>query len=202
MKQQTFIFIGRSGCGKGTQADLMEDFLKKNDSEKRKVHHLVTGNFLRELAKGESFTGKVTADALSKGLLMPEFLVVALWGDYLIKNYEGNEHIITDGMPRKLFEAIMFEGALRFFGREKANVIYLNLSYESAVKRLLLRKREDDTEEAIRERLKFYDEEVAPVVDYYRKDPNINFYEIDGEPTIEEIHEDVKKKLAHLWEKK
>ena len=198
MKSQTVIFIGRSGCGKGTQADLLEDYLKKNDTEKREVHHVITGNFLRELAKGESYSSTIIRDILAKGLLVPDFLPVSMWGKYFIDNIKGHEHIITDGMPRKLHEAIMLDGAFKFYKRDKPIVIFIDLSYDSAVKRLLLRKRADDTQDAIEERLKFYDADVAPVIDYYRNSPDYIFLRVDGEPDIQTIFKDTLDKLKEI----
>jgi len=63
-----------------------------------------------------------------------------------------------------------------------------------------LRKRDDDTEEAIRERLKFYDAEVAPVIDYYRNNPDYIFLQIDGEPNIPTIFKDIMSRLEKIWE--
>jgi adenylate kinase family enzyme len=194
-KNQTFIFIGRSGCGKGTQADLLEAYLKENNPNNKNVHHIITGNFLREIAKGDNLTSEIVRDALSKGLLIPEFLPIALWGNFFANNFTGNEHVITDGMPRKIQEAILLNGAFKFYGREKVVVIFIDLSFESAVNRLLLRKRADDTREAIEERFKFYDKEVAPVIDYYRNNPDYIFLQIDGEPDIQTIHKDIMEKL-------
>ncbi|HBM45718.1 MAG: Adenylate kinase [Parcubacteria group bacterium GW2011_GWF2_38_76] len=196
---QTFIFIGRSGCGKGTQADLLEAYLKENDTEKRDVHHVITGNFLREIAKGNSLTSDIVRDALGKGLLIPEFLPISLWGKFFVDNLKGHEHVITDGMPRKLQEAMLLDGAFKFYKRDKVVVIFIDLSYDSAVKRLLLRKRADDTQESIEERLKFYDAEVSPVIDYYRNHPDYIFLQIDGEPDIETINKDIMGRLNLEW---
>ncbi|HRY62612.1 MAG TPA: nucleoside monophosphate kinase [Candidatus Paceibacterota bacterium] len=134
-KNQTFIFIGRSGCGKGTQADLLEDYLKKNNTENSGIFHIITGNFLRALAKENTYTGELIRHVLEHGLLVEEFLPVAMWGKFFADNFKGNEHVITDGMPRKLQEAILLDGAFKFYKREKVVVVFIDLSYDSAVKR-------------------------------------------------------------------
>lgn len=198
MKPQTIIFIGKSGSGKGTQADLLEEYLKNNDEKKQDVHHVVTGNFLREFVKNGSYTAGILQNIMSKGLLVPDFLPVMMWGKYFVENVKGCEHIITDGMPRKLNEAIMLDGAFKFFNRANPIVIFLDLSHNSSVKRLLLRKRSDDTQEAIEERLKFYDDDVVPTIDYYRNNPDYTFLTIDGEPDIETISKDILNKLKDL----
>jgi adenylate kinase family enzyme len=197
---QTFIFIGRSGCGKGTQADLLEAYLKENDSEKRDVYHIITGNFLREIAKGTGYTSEIVKDTLAKGMLIPAFLPIALWGKFFVDNFKNHEHVITDGMPRKLSEAKLLDEAFKFYKRGKVIVIFINLSFDSAVERLLLRKRADDTREAIEERFKFYDAEVAPVIEYYKNDPDYVFLQIDGEPDIQTINKDIMSKLEKIWQ--
>ena len=47
VKQQSFIFMGRSGCGKGTQAKLLMEYLKKIDPA-RDIFYLETGAGVRE----------------------------------------------------------------------------------------------------------------------------------------------------------
>ena len=87
-KPRVFIFIGRSGCGKGTQADLIMKHLCEHDKSCKTVH-VETGALLREFRKGETLTQKKCAEIMEAGGLMPEFLVVGLWSEYLMKNIEG-----------------------------------------------------------------------------------------------------------------
>ena len=96
-----------------------------------------------------------------------------------------------DGTPRKLGEAIIFTEALTFYGR-KPKIIYLNVSRKWSEERLLGRGRVDDTSlETIKKRLDWFDTDVAPAVDYLRTNPNVEFFDINGERTIEDIHTDI-----------
>jgi adenylate kinase len=74
-------------------------------------------------------------------------------------------------------------------------IVYLSLSKESSVKRLLLRKRKDDTKKIIQKRLEIYYKETKPVIERYKKQKKL--IEIDGEPSIEEIFKNVKNKLKN-----
>ncbi len=198
MQQKTFIFIGKSGSGKGTQAELLKSYLEKNDS--RSVLYLETGAELRKLVKGGGYTGELTKKIIDVGGLMPEFLPVYLWSKLFLDNLKGNEHIITDGMPRKLQEALILDGAFNFYERKKTTVVYLDVSIDSVVARLQKRGKEtgrtDDLNiETIKNRLTYFEKDVWPVVDYYRQNPAYNFLHIDGEPSVEDIHKDIMKRL-------
>ena len=50
MELQTFIFIGRSGCGKGTQVTLLQEHFKKQD-HKRHIFYIETGERFRQFIR-------------------------------------------------------------------------------------------------------------------------------------------------------
>ncbi|MFA6554692.1 MAG: nucleoside monophosphate kinase [Candidatus Paceibacterota bacterium] len=192
MKLQSFIFIGRSGCGKGTQIKLLMDALKKKDPE-HDILYIYTGQEFRKFIKGESATQKVSKVLYETGGLMPEFLTVHMWATPLIENYKGNQHLIFDGTPRKFHEAGVLNSIFNFYGLEKPWVVHLEISPEEAMKRLSLRQRLDDKEEDVTKRLAWYKTDVEPTIEYYKGNPNYNFLQIDGQRTPEAIHEDIVK---------
>ncbi|NQV87984.1 MAG: nucleoside monophosphate kinase [Parcubacteria group bacterium] len=194
MNPQTFIFIGRSGCGKGTQADLLTAHLCEHDNL-CKTLHIETGSFLREFVKGDSYTQKLSKKILDEGALMPESVMVALWENYLFDNYTGKENLIFDGAPRKLHEAQLLDSALKFYSIKKPNIIYMNVSREWSEKRLLGRARKDDKPEVIERRLDWFDSEVMPTVNFYKNNSDYNFLDINGEQTIEEVNKEIIAKL-------
>src|ERR1035437_2597658 len=142
MKPQAFIFIGRSGCGKGTQVKLLMDVLAKNDP-KTEIMYIATGNELREFIKGESFTQKKCKELYDVGGLQPEFLAVGMWVNRYFRDYNGTQHAIMDGMPRKLHEAGVLHSCLEFYGFQKPWVINIDISEVESRKRLLARRRVD-----------------------------------------------------------
>jgi len=200
--QNIFIFIGRSGSGKGTQVDLFKKYLEERESKQAdplSIFHLSTGDSFRSFIKSDSYSSELSREILDKGGLQPSFLAIWIWGQVFIDNVKGKEHIITDGFPRALNEAKILDTAISFYKKTPV-VVYLNLSEESVYKRLLLRQRHDDNREAIGERMSYFKNDVLPVVEYYKNNPDYNFVEIDGEPSIEEIQRDIVSKISKIWQ--
>ena len=195
MNKQAFIFIGRSGSGKGTQAALLMEALEKEDASISSLY-IQTGQELRNFINGNSYTQKIAKELYESGGLFPEFLSVYQWVNVLVERCKGDEHLIFDGTPRRLHEAGVLNSIIGFYKFGKPWVIHLDVSHEQAFKRLTLRHRLDDDVKDIKRRLAWYDTEVLPTVDYYRNNSNYNFLEINGERPIEEIHADIVKKLA------
>ena len=195
MQPKTFIFIGRSGSGKGTQAKLLIDALKAADPG-RGVLYIQTGEEFREFIKGDGYTEKLAKESYEAGILMPEFLSIHQWVRALVERYTGDEHIIFDGTPRKFHEAGVLESVFGFYDIEKVWVINVEITPEESLKRLLLRKRLDDDEDNIKKRMAWYETDVAPAVEYYRTNPGYHFLKIDGERSVEAIHADIVKRLG------
>lgn len=197
MNLQSFVFIGRSGCGKGTQIELLIKVLQQKDPA-HEILNIYTGQEFRNFIQGNSKTQQLTKSVYEAGGLMPEFLTVHMWVKPLVEKYNGNQHVIFDGTPRKFHEAGVLHSMFGFYKYEKPWVINIGISQEEAVKRLLKRQRIDDTETDIRKRLSWYETDVAPTIEFYRDNPNYNFFYVDGERSPEEIHADIVKKVGLL----
>ena len=192
MNSKAFIFFGRSGCGKGTQAKLLADFLKVKG---REVIYIETGNQFREFIKTENYSGKLAGDILRDGRLIPIFLPIWIWTDILVKNFSGDQDLVLDGICRRKEEAIALDSAFDFYKIEKPNIILMNVSKDWSFTRMMERKRLDDSPEKIKNRLDWYEKSVMPSIDYFREKPGCNFIEINGEQTIEDVHKDIIKAL-------
>ena len=195
---QAFIFIGRSGCGKGTQASLLSDYLKQIGvvSDQHPLFYLESGEKFRQFIKGYSHSSRLAKVVMNSGARQPDFLAVWNWSHILVENLMGDEHIIFDGTPRSLLEAKALETALTFYGFSQKTVIYLNVSNEWSSKRLLDRGRTDDQALAdITKRLEWFETDVLPAVDFYRQNSAYRFIELNGEQSIETIHQDLIKAL-------
>ena len=195
MTPQTYIFFGPSGSGKGKQSELLMEVLKQKDSN-RNILYIETGEKLRELAEKDSLTGKKVKKILENGALAPVFLPIWVWSGILMEKVTGNEHIFMDGMSRRLEEANVLDSAIKFYERENPFVISIEVSDECATKRLLGRGRHDDSEEEIKNRLKWYKENVTPAIEYFKNDPYYKFISIDGEKNIEEVHQEIMEKVG------
>jgi adenylate kinase len=193
---KAFIILGRSGCGKGTQADLLMTHLRNSEGKIDKTLHIESGALLRNFAKGDNYTQKKIKAALGEGVLIPESIVVALWTDLIIANFTGSENMVFDGAPRKIHEAQLLDNALQFYGIEKPNVICVNVSKEWSEKRLQGRARKDDTAEAISKRLSWFETEVTKTIDFYRNNPYYNFIDVNGEQPIDDVQNEILAKLG------
>lgn len=193
MEQRTIIFIGKSGSGKGTQARLLEDFFIKAGGS---VCHFETGSALRSLAEDTSYTGTLVKQTLGGGNMQPLFLAVWLWGNVFVRNLTGKEHIICDGFPRRKPEADVLDTAMEFYGRGKVDVVHCTLTDEQVFERLLKRGRNDDTKEGIQRRLEWFENEVMPVVEYFKGHERYIVHEIDAGREECPVFEDIKTALG------
>ncbi|MFH1402486.1 MAG: nucleoside monophosphate kinase [Patescibacteria group bacterium] len=191
-KKQAYIFIGRSGCGKGTQAKLLIENLKK---EGRKVFALETGNKFREFTQGEKYSNQLSRKIAETGGLQPDFLAILMWASAMTDSVSGDEDFVIDGSPRKMAEAIVLDSVFKFYGFIKPVIVFLNVSRQWSEDRLLGRGRNDDDADEIKKRLDWFDTDVMPVLEWYKNNENYNFVEINGEQTIEEVYREIIKKL-------
>jgi adenylate kinase len=194
MTPKTFIFIGRSGSGKGTQARLLQEYLNEIDKD-TSIFYLETGAEFREFLKGESFSSELSRKIYEAGDLQPSFLAIHIWAEKLMNNLKGNEHLIIDGTPRQLGEAHILESALDFYKRDEVYVVLPNVSRKWSEERLLGRGRADDSIEDIKRRLDWYDEKVVPAIEYFKSNAKFKFLDINGEQTIQEVRDEIIKKL-------
>ncbi len=190
MKPHTVIFIGSQGSGKGTQVELLRSFFQEISHVP--VFHFATGDGFRALMKEDNHTSRLVAERMSGGILQPLFLTIWMWGSAFVQGLSGNEHMLIDGYPRTLTEAEVLETALDFYKKEKVIVIHLQVSDEESKKRMYARGRADDHDEAIAKRLEQYHELTKPILDYYKNHARYQVIDIQGERSIEEIHNDIK----------
>ena len=195
MTPKTFLFIGRSGAGKGTQAKLLAEYLAAQDITVP-VYYLETGAHFREFIKGDSYTSYCSKLMYDRAERQPDFLAIWNWADLLVKNFTNSMHLIMDGMPRSLTEAEVLRTALDFYGIKDLHVVYVNVSAEWSRGRLRERHRFDDKSEADMDRkISWFNQDVLPAIEYFKKDPSYRYIEINGEQSIEEVKEELFGKI-------
>lgn len=196
MHPQTFIFIGRSGCGKGTQAQLLMEYIKHHDTAKRPICYLESGARFRDFIQGSSYSSTLSKKIYERAERQPDFLAISMWSQLLIENLTGEEHLVMDGAPRSLPEAMALDTAFDFYNR-KVNVVFLNVSREWSRKRLIERGRSDDvTLEKIEKRLEWFDADSMPAVEYFRKNLRYNLIELNGEQGKDQVHEELVRRIV------
>lgn len=184
-KGQSFTFIGKSGSGKGTQVDLFE---KKLRSDGYAVLRHTTGDVFRELAQKDTVGGRMVQEIIGVGGFLPGWFSSYTWLKNIIENLKDIDTVVLfDGSPRTIEETMRFDEAFVWFRMKRVVPIYIDVSVEEVVRRLMLRGRFDDTEAIIYERLKSFDKEVMPIVDYYKNQQRL--ITVHGAGTVEEVFE-------------
>lgn len=185
---RNLVLVGRSGSGKGTQAELLLETL-------RPALYIVTGVLFRALAGEQSPLGARIKTILARGGLPPGWLAIHLWQREILMKLTPTTHLLMDGAPRRIEEAEMLDAMLPDLERSPALALYINVSKEEATRRLVSRGRSDDQPEVIANRQAYFDDVVIPVVEYYRGKRRL--IEINGEQPANAVALDIASAL-HL----
>jgi adenylate kinase family enzyme len=188
------MFFGRSGCGKGTQAALLSKHLKEaTDTE---VLYMETGREFRSFSEEKNYIAEKTRKIMGQGGFLPAFLPIWIWSNLFIRKFDGTQHLILDGLARKIHEAPVLDSTLKFLDRTEIDILYINVSHNWAFEHMMNRGRSDDAPEKIEERLRAFDYETRSAMDYFRDKKGYNFHEINGEQPIEGVHAEILKALS------
>lgn len=195
------ILLGAPGSGKGTMAQKLTNDLK--------IPQISTGDIFRKNLKEETPLGLQVKDIMARGELVPDEITIEIVKNRLAEPDCANGYIL-DGFPRSIVQA---EALDKFQQIDCA--INLDVDKEAIVKRLSGRRfcpdcngtfhvstladattcpscggklivREDDHETTVRERLRVYDENTFPLIDYYTKQGKV--LTVDGNGTIDEVY--------------
>ncbi len=194
--QQTFIFFGRSGSGKGTQAEMLKKYL----TEKKGIEpiYIETGQKFRNFTDQSNYSAQLTKEVMSTGGLMPVFMPIWLWTTDLINKFDGKRDLILDGLCRRPDEAPVLDSAIKFYKLSKPFVFYIKTSDTWSFDRLKSRGRSDDSDEYIKSRIAWFEWNVMPAMAYFYDNPDYHFFEINGEQTVEAVHTDILKSVESV----
>jgi adenylate kinase len=186
MPPKTIFFIGKPGCGKGTQTKLL--------SARTGWNVIAAGAQFREIAAEESPAGRKTKYDIDQGLLMPHWFAMYLYLKGLF-SLPSDAHVIFDGFNRKPEEARLIVESLNWLERPFV-VLHIRVSDEEVRKRLELRKDAQDRadDHSVETRLEEFETYTANAIELFREQGVL--MEIDGEQTPEAIAEDVAKVLG------
>ena len=178
------VFLGPPGSGKGTQAERL--------SANYELPKVSTGDMLRQAVSAGTPLGEQVQGIMAAGDLVPDDVMLAVVEERLARP-DCASGAILDGYPRTRGQAETLDPlAVKAGLGEVGLVVLLDVPEDELVQRILGRavddggaRRDDDTEEVIRERMRVYRELTEPLVDYYRNRGVLE--EIDGVGTIDEI---------------
>ena len=177
-----FIFLGAPGVGKGTIASLI--------SGEKGLVHISTGEIFRKEIREQSELGKQVTALLDSGQYVSDDITNAIIKKAIFTDECKKNGFILDGYPRTIVQANFLDS----LGIE-VKAVLLKASDKTILSRLNGRNsgRADDSPEVIKTRLKVYNENTAPLIDYYN-DKGL-LITIDAEGTIESNFKKAKEKL-------
>lgn len=200
------VLLGPPGAGKGTQAHVLADH--------HAIPHISTGDLLRANLRDETPVGLEAREYMDAGNLVPDDVVLRMVAERL-DDQDPDDGFMFDGFPRTIDQATALEKVLADAGTPLDVVVNIAVDREQIVARLTGRRscpdghvyhvvanppeqegicdvdgkplfqRDDDTEEVVRNRLEVYDEQTAPLVDFY--DDRGLLETVDGAGEVEEV---------------
>ena len=184
------ILFGAPGAGKGTQAKfLINEF---------DLIQISTGDMLREAVKHQTELGKKVENIMANGDLVPDEIIFSLISNRL-NDKDVKNGFIFDGFPRNLKQAEKLEQIMNQRNINLDFVFHIDVDEAILASRIENRAkqekitRKDDTSAVLIERLKVYNRETKPVLDYYSKKKVLNV--IDGMGTIEQVSSNIATKI-------
>ncbi|HVV97315.1 MAG TPA: adenylate kinase [Rhodanobacteraceae bacterium] len=158
------VLLGAPGSGKGTQAAMLKTELE--------VPHISTGDLLRAAVKAGTPLGQKAKAVMEAGKLVSDEIVLGMLEERISKE-DAKRGFILDGYPRNLAQCEALEALLARIGQPLDVAIKLKVPSELIVDRIAGRAaaegRKDDTPETVRERLRVYAEQTAPVAEHFAK---------------------------------
>jgi adenylate kinase len=156
------VLLGAPGSGKGTQAAMLKAELK--------VPHISTGDLLRGAVKAGTPLGLKAKAVMEAGKLVSDDIVLGMLEERITQP-DAKGGFILDGYPRNVAQCEALESLLTRIGQPLDIAVKLKVPSELIVDRIAGRAaaegRKDDTPETVRERLRVYAEQTAPVAEHF-----------------------------------
>lgn len=212
------ILFGPPGAGKGTQAKRLTDLLA--------VPQISTGDMMRAERAGGTELGKKFDHYMSQGLLVPDALVLSLFGQRLTQP-DARNGAIFDGYPRTVPQAKALDELLLGQGRKIDVVVSMEVTLAEMIDRVVARRtcescghiyhlrynppplqnacgacggklvqRKDDTEEVVRKRYEEYLAKTAPILDHYRTKDSNVVKAVNGVGSLDDVTQRIKRAIG------
>jgi adenylate kinase len=207
------VLLGPPGAGKGTQGERL--------AEQLGIPKVATGDVLRAAVRAGTPMGLAAKAAMDRGDLVPDDVILGIMKEKLASP-DAAKGVILDGVVRTVPQAQGLNRVLAELGRPLDAVLLFDIADDELVRRLsgrtvcdrcqtpftgrepgttcdrcggTLVRRKDDEPEAVRNRLRNYHVQTAPVIDWYRSD-GTRLLTIDAVGTLDEVSDRARKALG------
>lgn len=205
------VLLGPPGAGKGTQAEAI--------SAKLHLPHISSGDIFRKHLKDQTELGKLAAEYINKGELVPDDVTIAMIRERITRP-DCRDGALLDGFPRTPNQAKALATILDEINRQVKSVPYICVPEDVLIERLAgrwtcrkvghifhekyhppqqpgicdfdgseLYQREDDKTETVKRRIHVYIEQTQPLIEYYSQLGVLT--EVDGKKPIEQVTNDL-----------
>jgi adenylate kinase len=165
------VVLGPTGAGKTVQAKLL--------AKRRGLEHISTGDLVRA-SREPAVIAQANTGALIKSSDVEALLAAAL------RKIKPGRGVVLDGFPRLLDELEWLETHLTEFNLELTKVIYIVISRQEALLRIMGRGRDDDSLLSVEEKWREYEEQTEPVINRYRQTDRL--IAVNGVGTVTEVN--------------
>ena len=187
------VLLGAPGSGKGTQAARLREHLQ--------VPHISTGDLLRAEVAAGSKLGLEAKGIMARGDLVSDAILLGMLEARLSRPDTTNGFIL-DGYPRNLAQANALADLLTRIDQPMDCAVPLEVDSELLIQRIAGRAkaegRADDNPESVRKRLAIYNEQTAPVVEFYRQQGVLTV--VDGVGTLDDVFTRILEAIAPVRE--
>lgn len=205
------VVLGPPGAGKGTQASRL--------AAEHRVPKISTGDILREAIQTGTELGLKAKATMDAGRLVSDEVMIGIVRDRLNRP-DAAQGFVLDGFPRTVTQAVALDALLA--GRPPLIVVDIRVPDDELVQRLEVRRvckqcgtnadttdlrvttcsrcggplveRGDDAEHVVRERLRVYERDTKPLVEYYQRRPT--FRSIDGSQSPDQVARALRAAIA------
>jgi adenylate kinase len=202
--------LGPPGAGKGTQAERL--------ARRRNVPRISTGDILRDAVQADTVLGRAARAVMDAGRLVDDDLMVGIVSERL-QRPDAAGGFVLDGFPRTVAQAQALDELLD--DHDRIAIVSIEVPEAALIERLgnrricvkcgwspapgvtacercggQLVRRKDDTVDVVRERLRIYERDTQPLLDFYHDRPG--FRAVDGDQTPDAVAADLAAAVASV----